>query len=819
MSSELILAPAANPTQQTIFKQLAQAGVPTNTYSTLDTPSIITHVYPLPTRVSGDDFDEASFVLFYEGRNEYTWAAPIHQIEENNSLVQDLLGDAGIDGRDRDSYSDCIAILGVPFQIDIPSHELHAPLDLEGALTAPLRLSSEQLAGVLEGYDSLTAYLQTQRTAPTVWFDTGLQTTSDNSPETDLVIYSENQDQTPLREATVGDIVLNLSEETNRVTSVSVIGSTTRGDYEQLPDELRFNEHEPAIYRTLTYVTPLNTPLDLYDDLLGDAIYQPRLHQLLESEQVLFYDSDLSLRPEHYLTPVPLELLYLFLAELPELYGHLQAFQYELPFPDPAETYDTDKEAIVDIRIRMAFADLSADWFRDALTARILETVTETLDKVSSDTALTHREASHCELISTAYEQMAPQLTDLAGDYGIGRVAQLVPAKVLFMVRFRDLQAAAGLNTNMDPLVLKTVLTADYTVEATDPQVIDTDDAEPLTGPSKPNQADEIARQLQTVGQMVFYGPPGTSKTYTAERFAKWWLHQQPGVEPTTRHLTTVTFHPSFTYEDFLEGLSAEATDNGVAYDHKPGVFKTIADRARREYTATPDDESPPKFVLIIDEINRGNLAQIFGETMTALEYNKRTGQPDETTVTLAHTGEPFSIPPNLYLIGTMNTADRSIALVDTALRRRFRFLSFPPDFEALYGSDTFAFDSQANVETAAGNDTADNHLLAQSILTVQHFNTQIIGTADLGKGKQIGHSFFFGVNTRDEVVDLWRFELLPLLEEYFFGQFDRIQDILFAGGGTELLDYDRQEITTFDADTLETALTTLLRTTGRVSE
>ncbi len=318
--------------------------------------------------------------------------------------------------------------------------------------------------------------------------------------------------------------------------------------------------------------------------------------------------------------------------------------------------------------------------------------------------------------------------------------------------------------------------------------------------PEKPAQAEEIARQLKEQKQLIFYGPPGTGKTYTAERFATWWASQQDAATPVNSRIETVTFHPSFTYEDFIEGLTAQATDNGqVAYGVQDGILKRFAETATDAYEkATAAGTDPPRFVLIIDEINRGNLAQIFGETITLLEADKR----GSTQVRLAHSDTQFSLPPNLYLIGTMNTADRSIALVDAALRRRFRFISYPPDF-----SQIVAYHELPDNPLEEG--TQFESLLWLSIVTLEEMNDRIVTATDLGKGKQIGHSRLFGVETLEELRDVWRFDILPLLEEYYFGQFDRIRRELFDNGGERLFDWDRKEIRAFTVKDLGETLAT----------
>ena len=134
-----------------------------------------------------------------------------------------------------------------------------------------------------------------------------------------------------------------------------------------------------------------------------------------------------------------------------------------------------------------------------------------------------------------------------------------------------------------------------------------------------------------------------------------------------------VTFHQNFTYEDFVEGIRPVLNSGEeLAYEMRAGVFKRLVQKAL--------ERRAERFVLIIDEINRGNIAKIFGELITLMEGSRRIGQADETRVTLPYSGEAFGIPDNLYVIGTMNTADRSIQLLDTALRRRFTFVEMIPD-------------------------------------------------------------------------------------------------------------------------------------------
>lgn len=320
----------------------------------------------------------------------------------------------------------------------------------------------------------------------------------------------------------------------------------------------------------------------------------------------------------------------------------------------------------------------------------------------------------------------------------------------------------------------------------------------------------EIRRQLGAKNQVVFYGPPGTSKTYTANRFAEWLRATVDENSLGVEQIRTITFHPSFSYEDFIEGFTASVKGEQVEYDYELGVFTEISQQAIDAYeVAKLDDKPAPPFVLIIDEINRGNLAQIFGEIITLLEADKRLNQRNETTAKLAHSGNEFVVPPNLYIIGTMNTADQSIARVDTALRRRFRFLSFPPDLNGLAAHHEFGDLDRAEALVRDG-DTRFRELLAISILAIDTLNERILKSQTLGKGKQLGHTHLMNVHTVADILDTWQFDILPQLEEYYFGQFDRLKSDLLEDTDDSLVDWGANEIQALDPDSLYDALCSL---------
>ncbi|MGH2884499.1 MAG: McrB family protein, partial [Solirubrobacteraceae bacterium] len=216
--------------------------------------------------------------------------------------------------------------------------------------------------------------------------------------------------------------------------------------------------------------------------------------------------------------------------------------------------------------------------------------------------------------------------------------------------------------------------------------------------------------------------------------------------------LTRVTFHPSYTYEDFVEGYKPRPTDGrgGLELELRDGIFKRIC-------RAAEDDPRP--YLLLIDEINRGNVPKIFGELVTLLELDKRG-----ISVLLPYSGETFSIPSNVFIVGTMNTADRSIRLLDAALRRRFAFIELLPDPEVLQGA-------------------AVDRLALDAFLL--ELNQRILKY--VGREKQIGHSFFLDregkpITESEDFVAHFLSEVLPILQEYAFEDYTLLGQLLGDG-------------------------------------
>lgn len=216
------------------------------------------------------------------------------------------------------------------------------------------------------------------------------------------------------------------------------------------------------------------------------------------------------------------------------------------------------------------------------------------------------------------------------------------------------------------------------------------------------------------------------------------------------KYYRTVTFHQSFSYEEFVEGIrpvvDGDAAESTIRYEILPGIFRSICHTAE----ADPDNN----YLLIIDEINRGNIAKIFGELITLLEPDKRAGAKNAMTVTLPYSKKQFSVPQNLYVLGTMNTADRSIALLDIALRRRFVFQELMPKPELL--------------GECAGVDLS-------TLLATINRKVEIMLDAD----HQIGHSYFMGISSAEELHSAWYHKVVPLLQEYFYNDWERLKTLL----------------------------------------
>ncbi|MBT5934603.1 AAA family ATPase [Sulfurimonas sp.] len=372
----------------------------------------------------------------------------------------------------------------------------------------------------------------------------------------------------------------------------------------------------------------------------------------------------------------------------------------------------------------------------------------------------------------------------------------------------------------------------------------------------------------------ILYGPPGTGKTYNTINKA---LEIIDGVVPDTRkeakdrfdvlktsgQIEFITFHQSYGYEEFVEGIKAETENGKISYEVQPGTFKELCEKAstksssnidekiewlktqlieqesidikyntsgfnvsyrggktfrikpkntKNEYTDYPasieniiklykgglrnkvynptytigileylynnglvkyddlEEKDEKKYILIIDEINRGNISKIFGELITLIEPSKRIGADEEVQVKLPYSNLPFGVPQNLHIIGTMNTADRSIAQIDTALRRRFEFVEMMPNSDLLVFSDG----QKSPLIVKDG----DKEINVQNILTAINERIEYI----LDREHTIGHSYFLPLidtPTKEKIDEIFKVNIIPLLAEYFYGDWGDIKYVL----------------------------------------
>ena len=278
------------------------------------------------------------------------------------------------------------------------------------------------------------------------------------------------------------------------------------------------------------------------------------------------------------------------------------------------------------------------------------------------------------------------------------------------------------------------------------------------------NQPKDTKNTTKLPLNLILYGPPGTGKTYHTVNKALEILtgtddHDEEKFNDLKDRgrIVFTTFHQSMSYEDFIEGIKPkfDKRDNNLKYPIKPGIFKQLCYRAK--------NDKANKYVLIIDEINRGNVANIFGELITLIEDDKR----GKLSVKLPYSNEDFSVPKNLYIIGTMNTADRSVEALDTALRRRFSFEEMMPDY---------------NLDEL--NTNVGSYKLHKILKTI---NTRIEVLKD--RDHLIGHSYFMGLPQQsdgsilpNDLKTVFFDKIIPLLQEYFYGDYEKIMMVI--GGG-----------------------------------
>lgn len=275
-------------------------------------------------------------------------------------------------------------------------------------------------------------------------------------------------------------------------------------------------------------------------------------------------------------------------------------------------------------------------------------------------------------------------------------------------------------------------------------------------------------KESQHTKNLILFGPPGTGKTYSSVKKAveicdNFYSNDYSKIMKHYSQLKNkgqikfVTFHQSYGYEEFIEGIKPTMSDKkttNLKYEIADGIFKKFCNNARQD----PDTS----YVFIIDELNRGNFSKIFGELITLIEETKREGNPEQAECILPYSYEKFSVPNNVYIIGTMNSADRSTTFIDTAIRRRFQFIEMMPDPTVL---KALKADKVGDLDVA-------------KILEIINRRIEVL----YDREHTIGHAYFTKLAKSPSLItlaDIFKNSLIPLLQEYFYDDYKKISLVL----------------------------------------
>ncbi|MFX0203950.1 MAG: McrB family protein, partial [Candidatus Hodarchaeota archaeon] len=607
-----------------------------------------------------------------------------------------------------------------------------------------------------------------------------------------------------MRLAEKGDLVLHLTD------NEAIVGiSKIKEEYDATPGFVYLREWDNQTGKDPGYLIRLEgfirfkNPIDR-QEILNEK-FKDQLISILDFEGNVFYNKDLKLRQGAYLTRIPDKLMTLINSiyrekngsDLPYWRGHPRIaligptdWEYLVRVEDFIErlgqvcstwTYPLSEKKIELLRKQMPFY-LYCYITKSSGGSGLVECKLRVKDFVISESEIPCPNPEYC-----AYDPNQPARRW----YTFDRIEKISPHRALESFELFDkeenlTQNAFSRMRNPDSEFI---------------YVKDVEMKDELISSKGIDFMESLKSLLEEKKQIVLYGPPGTGKTYKARAFSEWFFGKAYEELSETGQVEFITFHPSYSYEEFVEGItvntnqeSKEADSGEIQYIQKWGVFKKICAKALAKGMGEKLDpgkdpwedqwsqiyerylekiqgkakeeinneiwNDAEKLFLIIDEINRGDISKTFGELVTLLEKDKRLAQDSQIVVQLPYSNDKFGVPPNIYVIGTMNTADRSIALVDIALRRRFGFVEMAPDFEVLRFEHI-----ERNEDQLKENEVYD--YLDKSVSAVGKINKNIID--ELGRDKQIGHSFFFKVFNQKDLMMVWQHEILPLLEEYYY--------------------------------------------------